>query len=260
MQLATELELPEQIESDQVIAEVQRWLRKHRSWLLVLDNVENPQEILSKFVPTQHQGSVLMTTRVHDVEPLARTQVLSTMSEDEGILFLLRRTRRVATFARLDQASTAQHDEARQIWQLMDGLPLALDQAGAYILETGCSFSNYREQYARRRAELLDRRGKRFIGHEESVATTFSLAFERIEALNPTAADISRTCSLLSSEAIPEELFRKGAEHLGPLLASGGEHWDLAISVLQDYSLEAVRKGLGRGLKRQNPTWGNMIE
>ena len=237
IRLAAELELPEQKEADQIVAEVQYWLRKHRLWLLILDNVENPQEILSRFVPTQHQGSILITTRVRDIEPLAQTQVLSMLPEDEGILFLLRRTRKITLNAGLDQASIAQQEDARQIWQLMDGLPLALDQAGAYILETGCSFSTYREQYARRRAELLDRRGKRFIGHEESVATTFSLAFERIEVLNPVAADILRACSLLSSEAIPEEIFLKGAQHLGPLLASRGEQWDLVVGVLQDYSL-----------------------
>jgi tetratricopeptide (TPR) repeat protein len=237
VQLADELALPEQKEADQVVAEVQRWLRKHRSWLLIIDNVELPQEILSTFVPTQHHGSVLLTTRVHDVEPLAQTQILSTMSEDEGVLFLLRRTKKVLTKASLDQTSAAQQEEARLIWQLMDGLPLALDQAGAYILETCCSFSEYREQYVRRRAELLDRRGKRFIGHEASVATTFSLAFERVEALNPAAADLLRVCSLLASEAIPEEIFREGAQHLGPLLAAGGASWDLAIGVLHDYSL-----------------------
>src|SRR6266568_7239102 len=38
--LADELGLPEQEEADQVVAEVQRWLRKHRSWLLILDNAE----------------------------------------------------------------------------------------------------------------------------------------------------------------------------------------------------------------------------
>jgi tetratricopeptide (TPR) repeat protein len=237
VQLAEELELPEQKESDQVIAEVQHWLRKHRFWLLILDNVENPQEILTRFLPTQHQGSVLITTRVHDVEPLAQTQVLSTMSEDEGILFLLRRTRKVAPNAGLDQANTTQRDEARQIWQLMQGLPLALDQAGAYIRETDCSFSQYQAQYERRRAELLARRGKRFIGHEESVATTFSLAFERIETLNPVAADMLRACAMLANETIPEEIFRKGAHHLGPLLTSGEADRDQAIGVLQDYSL-----------------------
>ena len=116
------------------------------------------------------------------------------MAEEEGVLFLLRRTKKVAPQARLDQASTEQQEEARQIWQLMEGLPLALDQAGAYILETGCSFAEYREQYIRRRADLLERRGKRFIGHEASVATTFSLAFERVEALNPAAADSCAPC------------------------------------------------------------------
>jgi len=237
VQLADELELPEQQEADQAIAEVQHWLRKHRAWLLILDNVEHPQEILSRFVPAQHNGSVLLTTRVHDVEPLAQTQVLATMSEEEGVLFLLRRTKKVASKAGLDQTNAAQREEACQIWQLMEGLPLALDQAGSYILETGCSFAEYREQYVRRRAELLARRGKRFIGHEASVATTFSLAFERVEALNPTAADLLRACALLASEAIPEEIFREGASHLGPFLTIGGASLDQAIGVLHDYSL-----------------------
>jgi transcriptional regulator with XRE-family HTH domain len=218
IQLADELALPEQKESDQVVAEVQRWLRKHRFWLLILDNVEHPQEILSKFVPTQHQGSVLMTTRVHDVEPLAQTQVLSTMSEQEGTLFLLRRTRAIAAQAGLEQAHEAQREDAQQIWQLMDGLPLALDQAGAYILETGCAVRAYQEQYSRRCAELLQRRGKRFVGHELSVAATFSLALERVEKINPMAADILRACSLLHGEAIAEEIFLEGAVHLGERL------------------------------------------
>lgn len=237
LQLADELALPEQKEADQVVADVQRWLRKHRSWLLILDNVENPQEILSRFVPTHHHGSILLTTRVHDVEPLAQTQVLATMAEEEGVLFLLRRTKKVAQKAHLDQASTEQQEEARQIWQLIEGLPLALDQAGAYILETGCSFTEYHEQYVRRRAEFLARRGKRFIGHEASVATTFSLAFERVEALNPAAADLLCACALLANEAIPDEIFREGASHLGSLLSASQVSWDMAIDVLHDYSL-----------------------
>ena len=236
IKLADVLELPEQKEPDQIIGEMQRWLRKHRHWLLILDNIENPQEILPKFVPTDHQGCVLVTTRVHSVEPLAQTQILSTMSEQEGILFLLRRTRRIAPQAGLEKAGPEQYNEAKQIWEFMDGLPLALDQAGAYILETGCSLSDYREQYARRRAELLDRRGKRFIGHETSVVITFSLAFERVEAISPTAADILQACSLLYNEAIPEEIFRRGADLLElPLVKN--ESLDEALGVLQDYSL-----------------------
>src|SRR6266487_4323253 len=182
--LADELGLPERDEQDQIhaIEEVRRWLRKHHHWLLILDNVENPQEILPKFLPTNHQGSVLVTTRVNDVEPLA--------------------------------------------------------QAGAYILETKCSFAAYREEYARRRAQLLQRRGKRrHVGHEMSVATTFSLALKQVEEVNPMAADILRVCSLLHGEAIPEEIFLDGAPYLGSHLATSPDGWDEAVGILHDYSL-----------------------
>jgi tetratricopeptide (TPR) repeat protein len=237
IKLAAELELPEHKETDQIIVEVQHWLRKHRHWLLILDNMTSPQEILPKFVPTDHRGSVLVTTRMHSVEPLAQTQVLTTMSEQEGILFLLRRTQKIAAKAGLEKVSSEQYNEAKQIWELMDGLPLALDQAGAYILETDCSFSAYREQYIHRNAELLQRRGMLTIGHEMSVATTFSLAFEQVKSLSPAAADILCICSLLYSEAIPEELFWEGAKYLGSHLADERNDKHLAIAVLLQYSL-----------------------
>jgi DNA-binding XRE family transcriptional regulator len=68
LKLADELGIPDQEEANKTVEEVRRWLRKPRRWLLILDNVEDPQEILSKLLPTKHQGSVLITTRVRDVE------------------------------------------------------------------------------------------------------------------------------------------------------------------------------------------------
>ncbi|HEU5383067.1 MAG TPA: DUF2225 domain-containing protein [Ktedonobacteraceae bacterium] len=235
--LADELGLPKREDANEVVGEVQRWLRKNHHWLLILDDVENPQEILPKFVPTGYQGSILITTRVQDVEPLAQTQILPTLLEQESILFLLLRTKKVAPNAEPEQVNPTLYAEARPIYQVLDGLPLALDQAGAYILETHCSFATYSEQYQRRRAEVLQRRGKRFIGHEMSVAATFSLAFERVEALNPLAADVLHICSLLHHEAIPEEFFGIGAPHLGPRLATEKESLDLTLGTLLDYSL-----------------------
>jgi DNA-binding XRE family transcriptional regulator len=92
LQLATQvLGLPEQQEAEQQIAEVKRWLQKRHGWLLILDNVENPQGILSTFVPSKHQGSVLITTRKRDAGALADSTVLPLLSEEEAILFLLRR-------------------------------------------------------------------------------------------------------------------------------------------------------------------------
>lgn len=236
--LACELGVADLDEHDtmRAVDTVKHWLRTHRYWLLILDNVED-LHLLSQFIPTNHQGSVLITTRVQNPEPLAQTQVLPEMSEQEGILFLLRRTKRVAPNAGLEQASVDHYHEARQIGKLLDGLPLALDQAGAYILETGCSFTAYGKKYEQYRAELLARRGNRFIGHKASVMTTFSLAFDRVISLNPMVADILHVCALLYNEAIPEELFEIGAPSLGPRWAQGPGEWDLAVGMLQDYSL-----------------------
>ena len=41
IKLADELGLPEQKESDKIVVAVQQWLRKHRQWLLILDNMED---------------------------------------------------------------------------------------------------------------------------------------------------------------------------------------------------------------------------
>src|SRR5207244_10330315 len=120
--------------------------------------------------------------------------------------------------APLDAASTADRALAIDTVGAMDGLPLALDQAGAYIEETSESLSNYLILYGKQRAELLKRRGGLVPGHPNAVATTWSLAFEHVEEANPAAIELMRLCAYLSPDAIPEELISEGAPHLGSVL------------------------------------------
>src|SRR5579871_6098265 len=106
----------------------------------------------------------------------------------------------------LDQASVNDLINARALTCAMDGLPLALDQAGAYILETTCSLSNYLNLYQEHHAALLKRRGKLFVGHPASVTTTFSLAFKTIEQRNRHAINLLSFCAFLHPDAIPEKI------------------------------------------------------
>jgi len=85
---------------------------------------------------------VLTTTRAESAEPLAQTLQIPLMKEREGVLFLLRRSGYLTLDALLEKAGPEQYEGAHQIWQMLDGLPLALDQAGAYIRETKCSFTS----------------------------------------------------------------------------------------------------------------------
>src|SRR5262249_17800934 len=118
-----------------------------------------------------------------------------------------------------EQASPQDRTLALQLTQELGGLPLALDQAGAYLEETGCTLSAYQQLYRSQRRILLARRGGRIPDHPEPVATTWKLAFERLQADQPAAADLLRLCACLSPDAIPEELLTKGAPHLGEHLA-----------------------------------------
>src|SRR6266568_8280339 len=118
--------------------------------------------------------------------------------------------------APLSEASSAQQATAAAIVKAMDGLPLALDQAGAYIEETPSTLDTYLKAYQRRQTELLQERGREQKYHPNPVATTWSLNFEQVKRLNPTAADLLRFLAFLAPDAIPEEMIVAGASELGP--------------------------------------------
>lgn len=153
---------------------------------------------------------------------------------------LLRRVKLLRDDASLEQIDETLQEQVRAIVHELDGLPLALDQAGAYIEETGCGVSGYLERYQMRKADLLKRRGRLSIDHPESVSTTFALSFERIEHMNEVAADLLRLCAFLDPDAIPEELITESVSEPGPILAPVAADplaFDEALAVLRSYSL-----------------------
>ena len=99
---------------------------------------------------------------------------------------------------------------------MLDGLPLALDQAGAFIVEGPVSPAEYLELYKEEREKLLALRGA--LGDHAPVSTTLALAFAKVEAASPATADLLRLGALLAPEAIPEEIFLDGAPELGDRL------------------------------------------
>jgi tetratricopeptide (TPR) repeat protein len=213
------LYLPEKDEHDPllVIRAVRQWLATHQDWLLILDNADDVT-IISDVLPVERSGYLLLTTRAQALGSVAQRLEVETMGVAEGTLFLLRRAKLLALDAFLDRASHDHLAAAEAIVIEMDFLPLALDQAGAYIEEVGCSLSTYLELYRAHRAELLRRRGQMPGDYPASVATTWSLNFEQVEQANLAAGELLRLCAFLSPDAIPEELFSEGSTVLGPVL------------------------------------------
>jgi tetratricopeptide (TPR) repeat protein len=241
LQLATLLKLPEREAQDQnlMIAAVKNWFTAHDGWLLIFDNADD-LPIVEEFLPAGGRGHLLLTTRAHAPGTLANSLAVEQMDMQEAMLLLLRRARVLQPDDLLEQVSPADRVTAQAIAQEIDGLPLALDQAGAYIEETQCSLTSYLNQYRKRQHALLQRRGGTCKQHPEPVATTWSLSFEQVEQLNPIAADLLRFLSFLAPDAIPEQLVIEGASELGPTLqplANDESLLDEAIAALARYSL-----------------------
>lgn len=240
------LQLPGwQEEQQQSIETMQRWLLSHTRWLLIWDNVENLELVQGVLPPSRH-GSNLITTRHQALGSLAQPINLLPLKQEEGLLFLLRRVeamRREATVEQLDQLARDEPSEyaaAIELVKAMEGLPLALDQAGAYIEETRCTITDYLGHFARCRSQLLDRRGVSGGTHPHSVTATFLLVHEQAERGQNVMMDILHACAFLHAENIPEELFTTGAAYLGStieVLAADPTSFDRAIASLRRLSL-----------------------
>jgi tetratricopeptide (TPR) repeat protein len=240
--LAGAMDLPKKDEANQnlVVEAVRNWLKGHKRWLLIFDNADDI-EMVSEFLPTRGAGHILLTTRSQATGPHIKGIELEKMTREEGTSLLLRRAKIIAEDADLNSALDADRVEAEAICELLDGLPLALDQAGAYIEEKRCTLSDYRKLYQTERADLLNRRsayGKK--DYPKSAATTWSLSFEQVKQANASAANLLELCAFLNPDAIAEDMIKAAAHDLGPELQAIADRpllLDDAIGELRKYSL-----------------------
>ncbi|HEY5006203.1 MAG TPA: NB-ARC domain-containing protein, partial [Ktedonobacteraceae bacterium] len=193
--IATLLSLPEQNarEPEVTMQAVKNWLENNTSWLLIFDNADD-LSIVSGILPSKNSGHILFTTRATAMGGLAKRVEIDEMDIEEGALLLLRRAKILTLDAPLKSAPETDLATARTIAKAMDGLPLALDQAGAYIEETGCNLPDYLQLYLKQPTDLLQERGERKDYHPDLVAKTWALSFEKVQQANPAAADLLRFC------------------------------------------------------------------
>jgi tetratricopeptide (TPR) repeat protein len=239
--LAELLNLPEKYAATPhlVIEAVKTWLQTQRSWLLILDHIDDI-DMVDEFVPPVCGGHLLITTQLQATGTRTRCIEIDPLPQDVGALFLLHRARVVPLGVDLRNIDASDLVAAREICTASGGLPLALDQAGAFIEELQCSLQDYQERYRTHQGLLLQRRGKTASDHPEPVATTWSLPLEKVKQRSPLATDLLQMCALLHPDAIPMELVAQVATNLGSHHAAALEDalaLDEAIATLGAYSL-----------------------
>jgi tetratricopeptide (TPR) repeat protein len=209
-ELATLLGLPHpKNDLDAAVLAFKHWLKTHAGWLLIIDNADDPAS-LKEFLPETKHGHILITSRAPYFQELGimHPVELEELSVEDATAFLLHRCGR-------QDAEAAEQAAAAHLARELDGLPLALEQAAAYIVERRATFQRYLESYRTRGLKLVEARLPALGRYAKSVATTWVANFEAVEEESPAAADVLRLSAFLAPDAIPFELLTKGASGLG---------------------------------------------
>jgi tetratricopeptide (TPR) repeat protein/transcriptional regulator with XRE-family HTH domain len=222
--LGAELGLPPIDDSFAAAKAVCRFLRGSSSWLLIFDNAEGPDGV-RPFLPGG-SGHVLVTTRRTGFRSLGNVLDLDVLDRAHAVALLQHRAAGVSDTA------------ADLLADLLGDLPLALDQAAAYLDRTSVSPEDYLDLLRNRTADIY-RTGSP-AGYPHTIATVWSLSMDELDATAPAAAQLLRLCAWLASESIPLDLFANNPGQLpSPLAAAAADPLMFAetIASLLDYSL-----------------------
>jgi hypothetical protein len=234
---------------------VAEWLNDSTNgpWLMVLDNADDDKVLygephhsndrakersqhIMQFVPRQPHGRILLTTRnrvvgqrfshgrLLEVPPFALKEALQ----------LLRR--------RLAPGVVYSDDEACQLFQALDWLPLAITQAVCYINEKDVDLSHYLEllgdqQTARQLLSLDHYDPRRDDTSPNAVFVTWQVSLNEIIASNQRAINMLSLLSFVDRHSIPAGFIENAGE--------SRVSFDIAVGVLKAFSLVTEEKQKG---------------
>lgn len=203
--------LADALSSEALTERALQWLAAHTCWLLILDNVNDPKEV-APLLGRVPGGHVLITTRrATGWQGIATPVGLDVLEPDEAVDLLTR----FATDAE-DRFS----DGADELCRELGYLPLAIEQAGAFLAETGTGPRDYLELLARYPAQMYENAATG-VPVERTIARIWQVTLERLSD-QPLAAGLLRImawfapadipgASLRVSQILPHSLARSAA-------------------------------------------------
>lgn len=194
-ELAQHLRLPGADEANTAVPAVKEALRlgrPYRRWLLVFDSAEDP-DMVRPFFPVGGPGDILVTSRNPNWAGVARPLEVAVFERSESKMLLSRRG------PQLDDA------DADRIAEKLGDLPLAIEQAAAWLAETGMTAREYLQLFDEKVAEILDTSNPQ--DYETSVAAAWNVSFDQLSVSNPAAHQLLQVCAFFAPEPVSRTLF-----------------------------------------------------
>ena len=204
------------------VESVLQWISfLQEEWLIVFDNADAPPpEEVEKYIPSGNRGNILITSRNRSMGRIVSFEnriEIKEMEEADAIALLLKASC-------LDPLP--EHLEiSKEIVNELGCIPLAIDQAGAYIEAGKCDIDQYLRQLSVHRQALMS--DATFTGaskYNKTVYGTWDLSFKEIEKRagghstpeNAQAAQsailIFQICAFFHHNNISKDIFQSAAE------------------------------------------------
>ncbi|MET9100112.1 FxSxx-COOH system tetratricopeptide repeat protein [Streptomyces antibioticus] len=185
-----------------VVREALREGRPYARWLLVFDNADNPDEVRPYF-PPQGEGAVLVTSRNRRWGQFGHSVEVDGLTRQESKDLLLRRV-----------PELGQGDEADALAEALGDLPLALEQAAAWLTVTGMPSSDYLRVIEE--ARVVPPPGSP-PDYPLPVTTAWNVSLDELETRSPSALRLLQLCSHFAPEPISRWLLSAhGADSVHP--------------------------------------------
>ena len=183
-----------------------------QSWLLILDNADDPNFDYQNYLPSGTEGTVILTSRVTGCRQYSpeNAEALGGLEDQDSKELLFRA-------ADIPRESWLSYDsQADEVVRLLVSHPLALIQAGAYVQRNHCQLNQYPDIYRRQRKRLLKYRPKQAQSRYCDVYATFEASAEiLVKSPNEDAKDalhLLEILSMLDASVLPLQIFQDAWE------------------------------------------------
>ena len=199
------------------LAAALRWLQEHPGWFLILDNVDTREAAAAAedLLAHLHGGQVLITSRLTQWSASVESLELDVLEPQDATQFLLERTAR----SRRKRPSDAA--DAAGLAHELDGLALALEQAGAYIAQRRLSFADYLQAWHAHVPEVQAWHDERLMKYPRSLAVTWQTTLEQLSAGEIALLNVASPWrddepgDILGLRWSQQQMHRVGHEHVG---------------------------------------------
>ncbi|MEV5895066.1 NB-ARC domain-containing protein [Nonomuraea fuscirosea] len=199
-----------------------QWLASHEGWLIILDNVNDPAEVQPLLARAPHGRFLITSRRATGWHHLATPIALDVLDQAEAVELLS---------GILTHGGERDLDGIVELCTELGGLPLAIEQAGAYMTQAGITPREYAELLADHPGTMYRDRGEG-IDPAHTVARVWHVTLDRL-AHDPLPGRILRILAWYAPDDIPRALL--GHLFSGPELIS-------AVGRLAAYSMITVRR------------------